>query len=180
MGSRAGENNGRVNANEWLASFCLCAIAIGCHSTPLEDKLRLWIGEAVDEAEHGDASGLLDRLSGDFRLIPGGTGKQELRQRMLYVVSRTRGSRIYYPRPDVDPAENGAQAEVSFSFLLLKGNVPEPSGKKEPAEWLGELADRTRLMRITLWLRDEDGDWYAYQVRLEKFTGTGFKPLREY
>ncbi len=169
-----------MKANAWLAGLCLCASASGCHSTPLEDKLRLWIGEAVGEAERGDVNGLLDRLSGDFRLTPGGTGKQELRQRMLYVLSRTRGARIYYPRPDVDPAEDGARAEVSFLFLLLKGNVTEPAGRKEPAEWLGELADKTRLMRITLWLREEDGDWYAYQARLEKFAGAGFKPVREY
>lgn len=155
-------------------------LTTACRSTPQEEKIRAWLQEAVTEAERNDARGLLDRLSNDFRLSPAGTGKKEMGRLLFLALARVRGASIYYPRPEITIAEDGETAEARVPFLLVRGARAEDAGRRDAAAWLEEIGDRTHLMRIQIWLRQEKGEWLAYQARLERFTGIEFKPLREY
>lgn len=158
-----------------LASLWLAAAA--CRSTPEEEKILRWLQEAVSEVERSDAGALLDRLSRDFRLSPAGTGKKEMGRRLLLALARVRGASVHYPRPDITLAEGGETAEARFPFLLLRGARAEDAGRRDAAAWLEEIADRARLMRLTVWLRQDGGKWLAYQARLERFNGVEFRPV---
>ncbi len=162
-----------------LALIACLAVLPGCSSKPQEERVREFVAQAVALAEQGDASGLLELTASDFRTTPRNIDRRGIKLRLAMALRRFRNGTIHYPRPSVTLSGDDDMAEVEFSFLTVRGQAPEGAqGSADPEGWLEGLANKTGVMRIHLWLRLEDGDWLASQARLERFVGTGFRPVR--
>jgi hypothetical protein len=155
---------------------------MACSSEGPETRVRKLVDEAIGLAERGDAGGLLELTTSDFRVTPSGADRKQLRGRLFFGLQRLGKGRILYPRPSVELDESAGTAAVRFSFLTVQG----PRGSDGPARpenqdeesWLASLVDKTRVLRIQLWLRLEDDEWRFAQARLERFTGLGFSVVR--
>jgi len=155
----------------WLAA---------CTSKGQETRVRELIDEAVQMAQRGDAAGLMDLTSGDFRVPHTGADRRQVRLRLRYALQRFRKGVIHYHRPGVDLDADELQAEVRFAFLVVRGEPPEglgPRGQNQK-DWMEAVADKARLMRITLQLRRDDDEWRVYAARVERFSGMGFEEVR--
>lgn len=164
-----------MRVTPWVLGLVVLA---GCASKPQEERLRDWVAQAVELAERGDAAGIMDMTASDFRVSPHSLDRRAMKLRLAIALQRFRQGSIHYPRPAVSLTADD-QAELSFSFLAVQGDMPEDAkGQKDPQTWLADLANKGGLMRIQLWLRREGDDWLATQARIERFTGTGFQPIR--
>ena len=162
-----------------LALILALAAPAGCSSKPQEERVLEWVAEAVSLAEQGDAAGLVDLTASDFRVSPRSMDRRQLKLRLVVALQRFRKGTIHYPRPSVTLSGDDDQAEVSFAFLTIRGDPPaEARGTADEDSWLEGLANKGGLMRIHLRLRRDGDEWLATQARLERFVGTGFKPIR--
>ncbi len=155
----------------WLAA---------CTSRGQEARVRELIDEAVQMAQRGDAAGLMELTTPDFRVPRSGADRRQVRLRLRYALQRLRKGVIHYPRPGVGLDADELTAEVRLPFLVVRGDPPEglESHEQDEETWIESVADKARLMRITLQLRRDDDEWRVYAASLERFSGMGFKEIR--
>ncbi|MBN2497574.1 MAG: hypothetical protein JXR96_23475 [Deltaproteobacteria bacterium] len=131
---------------------------------------------AVERAESGDAAGLLDMASSDFRA--GSADRSQTRKLLFWAFRRYRNRRVLRPRPEIEIASDEQSARVRFPFLLVPASRSDGGMADGDSEgWIQSLADRTDLFRIHVDLRLDDGEWKFTQARLERFRGAGFQEV---
>jgi hypothetical protein len=139
-----GRGAGKARA-AWLAGLlvALCAVLVGCDSTPPEEKLRATIAQMQADGEAHKVSAVMDSVAADFG-GPEGMDRKLL-QRFLTFTSM-RNAQLGVTIGPMDVEVMGERATAKFTLYATGG-----AG--------GLLPDRAQVYDVTTGWRLEGGEW---------------------
>ena len=160
-------------------ALALLLSMLACDDEPDSLRIKRLVDAAVGHAEAGRIGELMDLCAGDFNAH--GADKRRIRRILFGYLAGRRGAKILHPNYEIRITEPGL-AWVRFPFAFVKGEALKDAkatkADQDSASWVERWADRARLMRVTLNVREDDGEWLLTAGRVERFTGLAFKEIQ--
>lgn len=157
-------------------ALALLLSLLACDEEPDSLRITRVVDAAVGHAEAGRVGDLMDLCTKNFSAH--GADKQRIRRVLFGYLAGRRGAKILHPAYEIRISGPGL-AQVRFPFAFVKGEALKDEKHGDDAEsWVERWADRARLMRITVDLREDEGEWMLSGARAERFSGLGFTKIR--
>ncbi len=157
-----------------VAVFCVAS----CAERDDVRAIRTLIKEGAVLAEKHDIGGILALASEDLQALPGELDRQQVKGVLWRAFKYYGALKVIYPRPAVNVEKDSDHALARFPFLIVKREHSFPKLEalyNDPQGWLDEVGENADLYRFKLDLIKEGGGWLVKEVRLEQFTGLGFR-----
>ncbi len=155
-----------------LMAACAQACS-GCEEKDDRKVILKIIQDAAEMAQEHRTSDLMDLTTSYFTAH--GSGRQEVRQVLMYAWNRYGQFRILYPEPGIDVAPDRMTAKAKVPFVILRegGPIPELGGlAADPQGWLEEASKSTDPYHLELWFARTDDGWKVEKAELD-----GVRPM---
>jgi hypothetical protein len=151
--------------------------ATGCEKPDDVTQIRTLIDTAVDAAENHDINGMMEHVTGDFRVNPGNRDEQAARGVLLIALRRFGRFDVKYPVPAITVDPDGVTATASVPFLVVPEAKEFPdltAVRDDPTKWLEQAGDAMgEPYRLTFELTKASGDWLVRSATLQSTRSLG-------
>lgn len=151
------------------ALLLLLLLPLAACEKELDDatQVRAVVDQVAAAAQKHDINAMMEHVTSDYTARPGSRDEQAVRPLLLLALRKYGRFTVKYPVPGIEVAQNGATADVSVPFLVVREGQAFPEMSEladDPKAWADEVAETV-------------GDPYQLDLDLQK-TGDGWKITR--
>lgn len=148
----------------------------GCGEQDDEAALHELVKQGVARAEKHAIGDLLALTTDDFKAVPRGGNRKQVRTTLLMAFKHYGVFDIRHPRPDIEVDPSGKLASVRLPFLIVRQGRSVPDLGElydDPQRWLEEVGEIADPYHLQMQAVKRDGEWLVKQARLKGVRGLG-------